>query len=209
MNIKLAYTPVSQNPLDLLVVVLDSEKTLHAIDDATVAAHVDKAAAAFKDRTLKREYFVTLAEGASPRALVVYWSPALKSWNLWENLKTFTARGLRLARDYRYARVGLVLNTDEAAPFVGKAVEGALLGTYAFDRYRQEKDDFLSREAQLSILAHPDHKADAEARKGRYSWVSENVNRARDLINEPGSAVTPAVIADLAREIAKEVELEI
>jgi leucyl aminopeptidase len=209
MNIKLSYSPVSQNPLDLLVVVLDSEKTLHAIDDAIVSAHVAKAAAAFKDRTLKREYFVTLAEGASPRALVVFWSPALKGWNLWENLKTFTARALRLARDYRYAKVGLVLNSDTAAPFVGKAVEGAILGAYTFDRYRQEKDDFLSREAQLVILAHPDHKADAEARKGRYAWISENVNRARDLINEPGSVVTPGAIADLAREIAKEVELEV
>jgi len=56
MNIKLSYSPVSQSPLDLLVVVLDSEKTLHAIDDATVAAHVAKATAAFRDRTLKREY---------------------------------------------------------------------------------------------------------------------------------------------------------
>jgi leucyl aminopeptidase len=209
MNIKLSYAPVSQSPLDLLVVVLDSEKTLHAIDDATVAAHVAKATAAFRDRTLKREYFVTLPEGANPRALVVFWSPSLKGWNLWENLKTFTARALRLARDYRYAKVGLVLNSDEAAPFVGKAVEGALLGAYTFDRYRQEKDDFLTREAQLLIVAHPDHKADAEARKGRYAWVSENVNRARDLINEPGAVVTPARIADLAREVAKEVELEI
>ena len=34
-------------------------------------------------------------------ALVVYWSPLLKGYNLWENLKTFTARALRLARDYR------------------------------------------------------------------------------------------------------------
>jgi leucyl aminopeptidase len=209
MNVKLSYSPVSQNPLDLLVVVLDAEKTLHSVDDAAVSAHVAKAAEAFKDRTLKREYFATLPEGANPRALVVFWSPSLKGWNLWENLKTFTARALRLARDYRYAKVGLVLNSEAAAPFVGKAVEGAVLGAYTFDRYRQEKDDFLSREAQLVILAHPDHKADAEARKGRYAWVSENVNRARDLINEPGSAVTPATFAELAREIAKEVDLEV
>jgi len=209
MNIKLAFTPVSQNPVDLLAVVLDPETTLQQIDDPTLAGHVARAEALFRERTLKREYFVTLPEGSLARALVVYWSPLLKSWNLWENVKTFTARALRLARDYRHARIGLVLNTAAVAPFVGKVVEGALVGAYTFDRYKQEKDEFFSREAQLVILVHPDHRADAEARKARYSWVSENVNQCRDLINEPGSVATPEYIADRATEIAKELDLEI
>jgi leucyl aminopeptidase len=209
MNIKLAFTAVSQTPVDLLAVVLDPEKTLHVLDDPALAAHVARAEAAFKDRSLKREYFVTLPDGAPARALVVYWSPSLKAWNLWENVKTFTARTLRLARDYRFARIGLLLNADGASPLVGKAAEGAVLGAYSFDRYKQEKDEFLQRDAQLLLFAHPDHRADAEARKARYTWVSENVNRCRDLINEPGSVVTPVAIADAAAEVAKEVELEI
>jgi leucyl aminopeptidase len=209
MNIKLAFAPVSQTPLDLLAVILDEEKTLHEIDDPVVAAHVTRAREAFREKTLKREYFVTLPDGTSPRALVVYWSPSLKSWNLWENVKTFTARALRLARDYRYVRVGLALGSGEAAPLVGKVVEGAMLGAYTFDKYKQEKDDFLSREAQIVILVHPDHRADAEARKARYAWVSENVNRCRDVINEPGAVVTPEFLADRGGEIAKEVDLEI
>jgi leucyl aminopeptidase len=209
MNIKLSFGPVAQTPVDLLAVVLDEEKTLHHIDDAVLAAHVSKAAAAFRDKTLKREYFVTFPEGESPRALVVYWSPQLKSWNLWENVKTFTARALRLARDYRHPRVGVVLNTQEAAPLVGKVVEGAVVGAYTFDRYKQEKDDFLAKDAQLTIMVHPDHQADAEARKARYAWVSENVNQCRDIINEPASVVTPEFLADRAGEIAKELDLEI
>ena len=208
MNLKLSFQPVSQTSLDLLVVVLDSDKTLHAIDDKAVLVHVARASAAFKDKTLKREYFATLPEGTSPRALVVYWSPLQRGYNLWENVKTFTARALRLARDYRYARIGLVMNGADAAPLVGKVVEGAILGAYTFDRYRQEKDEFLAKEAQVTVIAHPDHKADAEARKARYAWVSENVNRARDVISEPGNVVTPEYLAERAAEIAKEVELE-
>jgi leucyl aminopeptidase len=106
-------------------------------------------------------------------------------------------------------QVALVLNTGDAAPLVGKAVEGAVIGSYVFDRYRQEKDDFFSREASFTILTHPDHQADAEARRARYLWVSENVNRARDLINEPANVVSPEVIATLASEIARELELEV
>jgi len=209
MNIKLSFTPVSQNPSDLLAVVLDDETTLHEIDDSVVAGHVARARDGFKERTLKREYYATLPEGHTHRAVVVYWSPSLKAWNLWENVKTFTARALRLARDYHLPRVALVMNGAAAAPLVGKVVEGAVLGTYTFDRYRQEKDDFFARDAQLLILGHPDHRVDAEARKARYAWVSENVNRAREIINEQSAVVTPEYIADRAAEIAKEVELEI
>src|SRR4029453_12769 len=177
MNIKLAFTPVSSTPVDLLAIVLDPEKTLHVVDDPGITAHEGKAAAAFREKTLKREYIATLPEGAPARALVVYWSPQLKGFNLWENVKTLTARTLRFARDYRYARVGLLLNSKDAGPLVGKAVEGAVLGAYTFDKYRLEKDDFLTREAQLVIVAHPDHQAEAEARKARYAWVSQNGNQ--------------------------------
>jgi leucyl aminopeptidase len=209
MNIKLSFASVSETPADLLVVVLDAERTLHVADDAAVSGHLQRAAQAFRDKTQKREYFATLPEGSSARALVAYWSPSLKSWNLWENVKTFTARALRLARDTNLPRVALLLNAADAAPLVGKAVEGAVLGAYTFDRYRQEKDEFLQKDATLTIVTHPDHQADAEARKGRYAWVSENVNQAREVINEPGAVVTPAYIADRAGEIAKEVGLEV
>ncbi len=209
MNIKLSFTPVSQSPVDLLAVVLDPETTLHEIDDPTIAGHVARAASAFREKTLKREYFATLPDGAPARALVVYWSPQLRAWNLWENVKTFCARALRLARDYRHARIGLVLNGAGGAPYVGKAVEGAVVGSYTFDRYKQEKDEFLAKEAQLLILVHPDHRADAEARKARYAWVAENVNQARDLINEPGAVVTPEALAERGSEIAKELALQI
>jgi leucyl aminopeptidase len=209
MNIKLSFAPLSQTALDLLVVVLDPEKTLHVVDVPQVTAHLERAADGFREKTLKREYFVTLPDGVNPRALVAYWSPSLKSWNLWENVKTFTARAVRLARDYRFSRIGVAVNARDVSALVGKVVEGASLGAYSFDKYRQEKDDFLARDASLVVLAHPDHQADAEARKSRYGWVSENVNLCRDLINEPGAVVTPEYIADRAGEIAKEVGLEI
>ena len=91
MNLKLSFSPLAQNPLDLLVVVLDPDKTLHRLDDPAIDAHLQRAAAGFKEKTLKREYFATLSEGANPKALVAYWSPSLKGWNLWENVKTFRA----------------------------------------------------------------------------------------------------------------------
>ena len=42
----------------------------------------EKSAAAFRDKSLKREYYATLPEGSPAKAVVVYWSPQIKSFNL-------------------------------------------------------------------------------------------------------------------------------
>src|ERR1700741_1232324 len=122
-NIKLSFTRPSETPVDLLVVILDSDKTLGEADDPAVRAHVEKALAAFKSKSLKREYVAMLGDGKTPSTVLVHWAPLLRSWNLWENVKTLTARSLRYARDYRLARVGILLNAVDAAPMVGKVVE--------------------------------------------------------------------------------------
>src|SRR5205809_7779293 len=88
----------------LMAVVLDGETVLHEIDDPALLAHVDRAATLFREKTLKREYFATLPEGGKARALVVYWRPLQKEFNLWEHVKTFPARALRLARAYHHPR---------------------------------------------------------------------------------------------------------
>ena len=48
-----------------------------------------------------------------------------------------------------------------------------------------------------------------QALSDRYTIVSEAVNEARDLINEPGSAVVPETMAEAARKIAKESNLDL
>ena len=75
MNTRLAFGSLAETPVDLLVVVLDAEKTLHDTQDPAVSAHLFRAQTGFRDKTLKREYFATLPEGAPAQALVVYWSP--------------------------------------------------------------------------------------------------------------------------------------
>ena len=64
--------------------------------------------------------------------------------------------------------VSLLLNTEDALPYVGKAVEGAILGSYSFDRYKREKAEFDkvhfnivalktndSQNRQLPFAVHP------------------------------------------------------
>jgi len=100
-----------------------------------------------------------------------------------------------------------MLNTDEAAPFIGKAIEGAVLGSYSFDRYKKEKADL--DKTQFNIVGLKAHDAKNRHYLSRYTAVSQAVNEARDMINEPGSVATPEYLAEAARNIAKESDLDL
>ncbi len=200
MNIGLFSGPASKVSADLLVFLVDEKEHIHTIDDPEIAAVVEDAAARFRARTLTRE----LIQQVGHRTIVVYSAAQVRGLNTWETVKTVVARALRLARDLGLTRVAVFLNHQDAAPLVGKAVEGAVLGAYAFDHHRQEKERFFKEKLALEIVVHPDHQADAEARKARYAWVSENVNVARDLINEPANIVNPLMLAERAQQIASE-----
>lgn len=100
----------------------------------------------------------------------------------------------------------------EAARF---AVEGAVLGTYKFDKYltRNKKASSLKRfnigahawSKRLSAALNREVKAAIE--RGR---VTANATcKARDLVNEPAGCMTPTAIAAEAKSLAKRSGLKI
>lgn len=204
MNISITHAPISRVAADLLVFVLDERQDTFESDDPALSKLLADAADQFKARTLQRERIATLDN----RTILVYGASLFRHLNPWETLKTAVARSLKAARDLGLPKVALALNHKNAGALCGKAVEGAVLGTYSFDRYKREKDRFFKEKASLEIVVHPDHQADAEARKARYAWVSENVNFARDLINEPANVITPVSLAERAVAVAQESGLQ-
>lgn len=78
-------------------------------------------------------------------------------------------------------------------------VEGALLSTYRFTKYKKTEDE--KGLASLTILCKAE-KALSESLKWTTS-VASAVNFARDLINMPSNELTPATLAKTAKEIAK------
>jgi leucyl aminopeptidase len=91
---------------------------------------------------------------------------------------------------------------------VQAAVEGLLLGSYRFDRYRTKprKEDGDLRELVVHVPERWDRKAaQAAAERGRV--IAESVWWARDLVNTPAGDLPPAEIARAAQEMAREVGL--
>lgn len=130
-----------------------------------------------------------------------------------ESLRRYAAVALRRAREARAARIALATRTSGMAADVAAeervraVVEGAGLGDYRFDRYRQTED--AAQVTDVVVLARDGGRA-ALGRAARAGEVAvEATCRARDLVNEPANVLTPAALADAASEIAARSHLDI
>jgi len=207
MKIQLTYDRPAQIQTDLLVVILDDKNTFHDLAGSPIGEIVRKIEREIKDKKLKTSYFTALDSKLAPKHLLVHSTSLNRTYNVWETLKTFVASSLRTANNHGFGRIAIALNTSEAVPFVGKAVEGAILGGYSFDLYKQEKSTLDKIQIQLAVLE--DHEESNQRNLHRYTIVSNAVNEARTLINEPGGIATPEFLAEAARKVAREANLDI
>jgi leucyl aminopeptidase len=207
MKIQLTYDKLSQIKTDLLVIILDEERTFHDLTGSPLAETVRQVQRDFGDKRLKTEYFSALDAKSTARNLAIFSTSLSKSYNVWENVKTYLSKAVAMAQQRSLESITVALNAKDAIPFVGKAVEGAILGGYTFDKYKREKTDLSKLRIQLAVLREADDSN--KHYLSRYTLVSEAVNEARNLINEPGSAVVPETMAEVARGIAKDAGLDV
>jgi len=211
MKIQLRYENPQKVRTDLLVVILDKELKLHDLGRSPLAATVDRVRRNIRAKRLLRPHLEHLGPRSAAGHLLVDSTSFDSALNVWESVKTAAARSLRTARELGLKRVAFVLNTSDALPMVGKAVEGALLGTHGFAAYKKEsaeKQEYFDR-MRLDLVAVKDNDARNRAHLDRYTLVSDAVNLARDLINEPGAVVTPERLAAEAKQIAAETGLDL
>jgi leucyl aminopeptidase len=96
-----------------------------------------------------------------------------------------------------------------AVPEIAEAVaEGAVLGDWDPDKYKTDPNKNL-RAIESFTLAVPS-KIEEPLEKGveAASILAEAQNLARDLVNEPANRLTPALLAEAAREVCAEHGLE-
>ena len=105
------------------------------------------------------------------------------------------------------------LNAAESAQAIA---EGTLLGLYKFDSYRSngngaEDAGSADREVQAVTIVERDAGAvnDLTAGVSVGTVLAESTMLARDLVNHPANVMTPTRMADMAREVAESVGLEL
>lgn len=127
-----------------------------------------------------------------------------------ERVRVAVAKGLKRAEEMGATAVGLILPSEKQlgralAGLVEAAVEGAMLSSYRFNKYRQPKDDEAKPVAEL-VLVLPEARAATAAVKKAVEEAERRaaaVCFARDLVNEPPSPKAPEKLAGRAQELAK------
>jgi leucyl aminopeptidase len=94
----------------------------------------------------------------------------------------------------------------------GAIAEGALLGAYSFDAYKENAKDPKNGKAPLAEVVLLGGKPRDKAYKAaveRALAVTEELNRARDLVNTPPNDLYPEAFAAVAQAAAKEHGLKV
>lgn len=197
MHIETTAAAPSEWKTDLLVLILDGGSRLFDLQDPTLQTRLDSLS--FDEGGLEGEYVFEARHRDDIGAVMVVSTESEKGYGLWEGAKTFASRAVQLAARTGRKKVTFALNGAGGAELASRVVEGALVGTYSFQRYKKTPRD---RYADLTVeLALADAAAAARAvDEGR--TLAEAVNAARDLVNEPADVVTPESLAEKGREIA-------
>jgi len=97
----------------------------------------------------------------------------------------------------------IALNLAGHAPHTGPAVEGALLASYRFEGFGKDpsknKRGVLTR---LQVIVHENEIATARPAAREAETVATLSNTIRAIGNLPGNLLTPALLADKAKELA-------
>jgi leucyl aminopeptidase len=120
-----------------------------------------------------------------------------------ETIRRATAAGVRRARDLgaRTVAVHLAADSGNARERAHALVEGAMLGTYAFDRYKREKSEKVVDTLKVITDAGSSDGATRGTREGEV--FARAAAFARDLVNAPANDVTPTHLAEVAADVAR------
>ncbi|MGW5200291.1 leucyl aminopeptidase [Streptomyces spiralis] len=104
-------------------------------------------------------------------------------------------------------KAAFLLPLTDAAD-AGAVGEGALLGAYSFDTYKENGKDAKSGNgkaplADVVLLGGKPRDKAYKAAIERATAVAEELNRARDLVNTPPNDLNPAAFAAIAQDAAK------
>jgi leucyl aminopeptidase len=124
-----------------------------------------------------------------------------------DTLRAGAAMGAEALRNAGAKEIAIAVPQELDGEALGQAiVEGALLRTYQFTRYKTQKLNELKELSSITLLAERDLAAIARgAEAGR--TIAESCNMVRDLQNTPSSDLTPKDMADAASRLAREEKL--
>lgn len=132
-------------------------------------------------------------------------APAYKA----AKINQMAGSAIRFLRSKNVKTIGIIPRADgDALKIAQTVVTGAIMGLFEPDKYRTKDKEQREIDAVTVIVEGGDEKAlNRGAERGRI--IGESINFTRDLANEPGAYMTPTIMADRAKKVAKEFGLSV
>jgi leucyl aminopeptidase len=131
-----------------------------------------------------------------------------------DRLRVSTAEACKILQKLNPAIIDFSINDlvhlyTRGIDVVQSIVEGALLGSYKFNRYKNEPSNNNGIETLNIVVSQNNMVGSYNESYRRGSIIANAVIMARDMINEPANYMTPTIMSNLATDIAKENNLKI
>jgi leucyl aminopeptidase len=128
-----------------------------------------------------------------------------------DKLRGIVSEACRYLRNKQIQNIAFfVPSTDLTLKLTGQIItEGAVLGLYTFRKHITAKPE--QKGIQHFTIIAPDKNAAEQIKSGLNTGriIAEAVNLTRDMVNEPSNFMTPENMADVAKKIAQDNNLEI
>jgi leucyl aminopeptidase len=110
----------------------------------------------------------------------------------------------RFLRSKNARTIAIVPRADgDTEKIAQNVIAGAIMGLFEPDKYRtKEKEQREIKRFEVVIEGGDKSMIERGVKRGRI--IGESVNFTRDLANEPGGFMTPTILAQKAKEVAKE-----
>ena len=116
-----------------------------------------------------------------------------------------------------FARAGKEINENtkkvallfdlKGTNILSSAIEGILQGSYKFTKYKTDKQK--NNEYDVTVFSKSINEKILARESTKARNLTEAVNLARDIVNEPPVYLTPSKLADISETVAEEGKLEI
>lgn len=131
-----------------------------------------------------------------------------------DRVRRAAAAALRFLRKLGIKRAASILHGAGAGGIDRKLsaqaiAEGGILGLYAFKKHKTVDPEPGELEELLLVERDESHLPEVKEGIRLGSILAEAANFARDLVNEPANSLTPARMAEVAKDLAEKYELEI
>jgi leucyl aminopeptidase len=162
----------------------------------------------FTGKEAETAYFHLSGNGLKARRLLLIGCGERKDYKA-RQISQMAGSVARFLRSKSVKSIAIVPRTKANPEKTAQTViEGAIMGLFEPDKYRTKDKEQRELEKIVVVIEGADQKALQHAlERGRI--VGESVNFTRDLANEPGGYLTPTILANRAKDVAKSFGLSI